>query len=157
MKTLFGKFYYVFIVFAICAIGFAFMPEESEGSYTFYQYPAGTTYVSDTIVNAANDTITPPTGDLLKGLWLNPTLEFITTQLSGSGSIIVIVQESAYSGSVANVPQWFEVARDTFTSSADGRIEWDAVRGFKVRFILDGTGTQSTVYKTHFITKRNAS
>lgn len=164
MKNFFGS-KITLLVFAMLCIGvWALMsnadkPEqygESEflaSTLPYYIYPAGaTSYVSDTITDAENDTLY--LGANLISRW-SYNWHINTTQLSGTENIIAIVQETNNASASQSTPtDWIEVARDTFTANEDGRITGETVYGIKQRLILDGSGTQSTTYSVKFAGKK---
>lgn len=119
----------------------------------YYLYPVSATgYTSDTITNAENDTLT--LGANLLSRW-SYCWHINTTQLSGTESIIAIVQETNNASSSQSTPtDWLEVDRDTLTANEDLRITGEVVYGAKQRLILDGSGTQSSTYSVKFVGKK---
>ena len=120
---------------------------------SYYIYPTGaTTYEIDTVTNATNDTVTIPVNLLTdrNGAW-----SIQATNISGTTSIIAIVQESTYLGTTASATDWHEVTRDTFAATGNDWLFFDNITGFKMRLILDGSGTQSTRVQTKFVGKPN--
>jgi len=119
----------------------------------YYIYPTSATgYTSDTITNAENDTLN--LGANLISRW-SYCWHINTTQLSGTESIIAIVQETNNASSSQTTPtDWLEVDRDTLTANEDLRITGEIVYGVKQRLILDGSGTQSSKYSVKFAGKK---
>ena len=120
---------------------------------SYYIYPTGgTTYEIDTVTNATNDTVTIPVNLLTdrNGAW-----SVQATNISGTTSIIAIVQESTYLGTTSSATDWHEVTRDTFAATGNDWLFFDNITGFKMRLVLDGSGTQSTRVQTKFVAKPN--
>jgi hypothetical protein len=119
----------------------------------YYLYPSSATgFTSDTITNAENDTLN--LGSNLVSRW-SYNWHINSTQLSGTESIIAIVQETNNASSSQTTPtDWIEVARDTLTANEDLRITGEVVYGIKQRLILDGSGTQSSTYSVKFAGKK---
>lgn len=120
-----------------------------------YAFPTGASTV-DTLTNAGNDTLTIPVN--LFSLWnYNWTVQ--ATNISGTTSIIAILQEKNYYGTA----NWYEVERDTISATGDIRLSGlygdgtggsGLVEGQNQRLILDGSGTQSTQYKVWVTLKK---
>lgn len=119
----------------------------------YYMYPSTATgFTTDTITDAENDTLY--LGSNLISRW-SYNWHINTTQLSGTESIIAIVQETNNASSSQSTPtDWIEVDRDTLTANEDLRITGDIIYGIKQRLILDGSGTQSTRYLVKFVAKK---
>ena len=119
----------------------------------YYLYPSSATgFTTDTITDAENDTLY--LGSNLVSRW-SYNWHINTTQLSGTESIIAIVQETNNASSGQTTPtDWLEVDRDTLTANEDLRITGDVVYGIKQRLILDGSGTQSSRYLVKFVGKK---
>lgn len=124
-----------------------------------YSSPSVTTD-RDTITNTAADTIAiPPT---LISLWTYNTV-INTTQVSGTTSVIAVLQESADgSGSI-----WYEVERDTVATNGTIRLHGAPevaldvysdrlgyVKGVRQRYILTGVGTHVTAYRLSTVLKK---
>lgn len=119
---------------------------------SYYIYPSGTTeYEIDTITNATNDTVTIPVNLLSnrEGCW------WITcTAISGTIGVTATVQESSYLGTTSSAFDWATVSTAASISAAGvTQICFNRTQGFKQRLILDGTGTQSTRFRTKFVAK----
>lgn len=137
----------VFIFAALCVFAFQ---QAGEGDSRFFQFPSGSAITSDTITNAENDTINLPN---VLTLWETAVLDVHTTQLSGTENLILIVQGSAKVSPVA----WHEVARDTFSANEDLKISFGPTDLYKYRYIIDGSGTQSTTYGVKALYKRSTN
>lgn len=121
---------------------------------SYYIYPTGATdYEIDTITNATNDTVTIPINLLSnrEGCW------WITcTAISGTIGVTATVQESSYLGTTASAFDWATVSSAASISAAGvTQICFNRTQGFKQRLVLDGTGTQSTRFRTKFVAKPN--
>lgn len=115
---------------------------------------------TDTLVNAENDTLTIPE-NLISNWRYNYVLT--STQISGTKSVIMILQESSVRTDGTN-GTWYELERDTATGASttvhrlhgsanpDG-IGW--VKGVRQRVILDGGGTEVVTYQLRAIFKKD--
>ena len=137
----------------LCAIlAFAFTNTTTAPDEPF----AGSLYeysTADTITNAGNDTISI-TPYLISNWYYNLTLR--ANQASGTKNVILILQES----NERSGDYWYEVERDTATGSGTtitrlyGSGLSDRVQGVRQRIILDGSGTQSTLYTVKLTLKK---
>lgn len=165
MKILFSSKFNL-IIFAVLLVG-AWMlmsnaekPQKREeiellaSTTPYYIYPTGATaYISDTITDSENDTLY--LGSNLISNWTY-NWHINTTQLTGTQSIIAIVQETNNASASQTTPtDWLEVARDTFAANEDRRIVGATIYGIKQRLILDGSGTQSATYSVKFAAKKD--
>ena len=175
MKT---KYFGLLAILMIAAFAFvAWAPEADkeatvvkestpEGEYqsvgtTYYEY----TYTRDTIANAANDTLylparlRPVTSDFLI------TYSILRTSISGTAALACKVEESSYkySGTTPPTAGWVAsfnnlgAAADTdATTATEEAIRIPNAYGTSYRFIVDGSGTQSTSYVLRVTLKKKS-
>ena len=105
----------------------------------------------DTLTNAANDTLL--LGEIQSSNW-HGLFQIDGKQLSGTQSIIVIAQRSAFPDPDAD--QWKEQTRDTLNGALEQVvIDLGRLGAFNYRFILDGGGTQSTEWEAVLNVKKD--
>lgn len=131
--------------------------EQAAAASSYYIYPSGgTTYNGDTITNATNDTVDIPDRLLNDRNW---AWTITATNISGTSSVIAIVQEASTTGAASTAIDWDEIGRDTFAPGGSATVsDWirgEHTTGFRHRLILDGSGTQSTRVQTKFVAKLN--
>ena len=133
----------------------------------FYYAPTGNyyevTYTKDTITNAANDTLYLPSTLRNSSLDYQASLSIIRTSISGTANIAVKVEETnyKYSGSTAPTAGWVTALNSANTSAATAATTATTEMllipnqyGCNYRFVVDGTGTQSTSYVLRLVMKK---
>lgn len=105
--------------------------------------------VVDTITNAEIDTIVCDAPVRFNGVY---SLQTTVTVLSGTGNITTILQES---NDFPNRSTLSYVATDTIPSIATGtNRQVGTLYGLTPRVIVKGAGTQSTIYRTTLVVKK---
>lgn len=112
-----------------------------------YYYPSAYSTVFDTITNAENDTLTVPAN--LLSPW---GVKFVAdvANVSDTTAISIIVQGSM---DLTTTKTWFPI--DTVAVAGAGVYTWEDsyVPEVAHRFILDGSGTQSSTYSVRAVYK----
>jgi len=128
---------------------------------TFYQY----TYTKDTIANAANDTLYLPTAMRPVNSDFLITYTITRTNISGTTALACKVEESTYrySGTTPPTAGWVAslnnlgAAADTdATTATEEEIRIPNAYASSYRFIVDGSGTQSSSYVLRVVLKKKS-
>ena len=143
------------------------MVEKFNGGQMYFA-PSGTfyevTFTKDTITNAANDTLYLPSRlrPLLSDF--QASLNVIRTSLSGTANIAVKVEETTYAYTGTTTPPtagWSatlnsanSAAATAATTATTEALYIPHAYGINYRFVVDGTGTQSTSYVLRLVLKK---
>lgn len=112
-----------------------------------YYYPSAYTSTSDTITNAENDTLTVSAN--LVSPW-GVKLVAVVANLSGTTAMNIIVQGSL---DLTTSKTWYPI--DTVAVAGAGTYTWEDsyVPEVAHRFIIDGSGAQSSTYAVRAVYK----
>jgi len=112
-----------------------------------YYYPSAYSTTSDTITDAENDTLTVPAN--LISPW-GVKLSADVANLSGTTAMKIYIQGST---DLTTAKDWYTI--DSVTVSGAGVYSWedDRVNDVAHRFIIDGSGTQSSTYDVRAVYK----
>lgn len=119
---------------------------------TFYEY----TWALDTITNAANDTLTIPSSVAASVMYSDFEYQYsiIRTSLSGTINLALKIEQSNYSSNTSpGNSSWATLASGIGTGATVEYLTGDCT-AMRLRYIVDGTGTQSSSYRLRVILKK---
>jgi hypothetical protein len=125
-------------------VAMAFSGGESFKTGEYYRY----TKSNDTITNAANDTLLLPVTFYSRFTYL---AQIGRTNISGTTNVKLYLQQA---NTTSGNTDWVTVDSTTTTGASIGVLDGDEALGIRYRFIVDGTGTQSTRYFFNVTMKR---
>jgi hypothetical protein len=140
------NFAFVLVGLVLATLAFSFAPPgTTSSSKTMIR-----TYAADTITNAENDTLS--VAEPINSLYTY-NAHFTLNNLSGTRSIKVYLQQSNVTSGTAD---WVSIDSITASGSTVATYIADGTDflGRRCRFIVDGTGTQSTRYTLSYCFKK---
>lgn len=146
MKTNFKNIIYALMAAIVIVLFAAATPAGERTEASKFDY----TFTSDTITNAENDTLEIPYKLFSKweGLWAMEV-----TVASGSRDVTARIYENPWnSGEEA---AWVLKDSIDLTSASHGEVYTGVVRGVRQRVVVDGSGTQSSIYTIKAIYKKD--
>lgn len=149
----------VFFVVTLVSWDKPTISEDSASSRSIYEY----TYTTDTITNAANDTLYLPASmrPVLSNFQMSVAVT--RTNISGTTALAVKVEESnyRYSGSTPPTAGWAATlnsanaaAATAATTATTENLYIPNAYGVSYRIIVDGSGTQSSSYVIRVVLKK---
>lgn len=119
---------------------------------TFYEY----TWALDTITNAANDTLTLPSSLAISVMYsdFEYSYSIVRTSISGTINLALKIEQSNYANNTApGNTAWASLATGSGTGATVEYLNGDCT-AMRLRYIVDGTGTQSSSYRLRAIFKK---
>lgn len=126
----------------------------ADNGKTFYEY----TWTKDTITNAANDTLTIPSTQAIAQMYSDFEYSYTITrtQLSGTTALALKIEQNDYpigSTNAAASGAWVTLASGAATTATAEKLAGDCTT-MRLRYIVDGSGTQSSSYTLRVIFKK---
>ncbi len=119
---------------------------------TFYEY----TWALDTLSNANNDTLTLPSSLAISVMYSDFEYQYsiVRTSISGTANVALKIEQSNYPNNTApGNTAWASLATGSGTGATVEYLTGDCT-AMRLRYIVDGTGTQSTSYRLRAIFKK---
>lgn len=121
---------------------------------TFYEY----TWALDTIANANNDTLTLPSSLAISVMYSDFEYQYsiVRTSISGTINLALKIEQSNYANNTApGNTAWASLATGSGTGATVEYLTGDCT-AMRLRYIVDGTGTQSSSYRLRAIFKKKS-
>lgn len=126
----------------------------ADNGKTFYEY----TWTKDTITNAANDTLTIPSTQAIAQMYSDFEYSYTITRtnISGTTALALKIEQNDYpigSSNAAASGAWVTLASGAATTATAEKLAGDCTT-MRLRYIVDGSGTQSSSYTLRAIFKK---